>query len=76
MFVKVPLAFSLNLPAAPLIVFWNLARSLDAFLVRPFAASKLAILTLTPDFLNPRLLSLVAFCSENKQFLEKLLNTI
>ena len=76
MFVKVPLTFSLNLPAAPLVVFWNLATSLDGFLVRPFAASKLAILTLALDFLNLRLLSLVAFYSENKQFLEKLLDTI
>lgn len=65
--VKVPLAFSLTPPAAPLIASWNLAASPDASPVRPSSASKLAILTLAPDFLNPRLLSPVAFCSESKK---------
>lgn len=74
MFVKVPLAFSLNPPAVPLIASWNLVTSPDVFPVRPFFVSKLAILTLTLDFPNPRLLSPVAFCSENKRFLEELLD--
>lgn len=76
MFMKVPLASSLNPPVVPLIVSWNLVTSPDASPVRPFFVSKLAILTLTPGFPNPRLLSPVAFCGENEKFLKKLLDMI
>lgn len=65
--MKVPLAFSLNPPAAPLVASWNLATSPSASPVRLSSASKLAILTLAPDFLNLQLLSPVAFCSESKK---------
>jgi len=66
--MKIPSTFSLIPPAVPSIVSWNLAMLLDASPIRPSSVSKLAIQTLTPDFLDPRLLSLVAFYSENRVF--------
>lgn len=71
-FVKIPLAFSLDLLVVPSVASWSLATWLDVSPVHPFSASKLAIPTLTPDSLNPQLLSPVAFCSEDKMFLETL----
>lgn len=64
---EIPLAFSLNPPAVPSAAFWSLATLLGASPARLSSASKLVVPTSTLDFLNPRLLSLVAFCRKDEK---------
>lgn len=65
--LEIPLAFSLNPPAVPSAAFWSLATLPDASPARPSSASKLVVPTSTLDFLDPRLLSLVAFCRKDEK---------